>query len=90
MEDIKTSRDRIAKIDREMARLFEERMAAAREIAAYKKERGIPIKDVERENFLLCENSGLISDQTIKEYYYSFQKKVMELSCDYQQTLTRE
>ena len=89
MEDIKNSRERITEIDREMARLFEERMEAAKEIAAYKKERGLPVKDEAREEYLLCKNAGYISDPTVKEYYYSFQKNIMELSCNYQQRLNQ-
>ena len=38
--DLKESREVIRQVDEEMAKLFERRMEAVREVAAYKKERG--------------------------------------------------
>jgi len=46
IEDV---RNRIDKIDDELARLFGERIALAEEVAALKKERGLPILDTARE-----------------------------------------
>ena len=43
------ARAAIGEADREMARLFVRRMEAVREIAAYKRERGLPILDAAQE-----------------------------------------
>ena len=43
--DLQESREVIRQVDEEMAKLFVKRMEAVRSIAAYKKERGIPIDD---------------------------------------------
>ena len=45
MTKLDQARNEINRIDREMARLFCARMDAAREVAAYKKETGMPIFD---------------------------------------------
>ena len=49
MERLEKARETINRVDAEIARLFEERMEAAREVAAYKKEHGLPILDAARE-----------------------------------------
>ena len=43
MEALRRARQEIDRIDAELARLYTERMAAAREIAACKREAGLPV-----------------------------------------------
>ncbi len=87
MDDLKELRDKISGIDSRMVDLFEERMHVAAEIAAYKKEHGMSVKDESREEHLIRKNIELIKDTTIKEYYVAFQKNLMHLSCLYQTRL---
>ncbi len=87
MDDLKLYRERISEIDKEMISLFEKRMNVAEDIAAYKKEHGLPVKDESREEFLIRQNAELIKNSTIKEYYYAFQKNLMQLACNYQARL---
>jgi chorismate mutase/prephenate dehydratase len=77
----------ISDIDREIAVLFEKRIRAVETVAEYKKLNGLPVEDLIREAQLLEENSKLISDEKIKEYYIEFQKNVMVLSKEYQRKL---
>lgn len=49
MDELQQARVEIDAVDQEMARLFERRMAACRQVAQYKKERGLPILDANRE-----------------------------------------
>ena len=87
MADIEKARREINECDREMARLFEKRMAAASEIASYKRERGLPIEDMARENEVIARNSELISDDILREYYVSFLQSSMDISKSYQRRL---
>ena len=48
MEKINELRNRIDEIDKEIARLFEERMGISSEILKYKMEHALPIEDLER------------------------------------------
>ncbi len=80
MADIKHAREIIGAIDKQMAELFERRMDAAREVAQYKKEHGLPILDENRERELIDKNSSLIQNEEYKSYYVSFLKKNMSLS----------
>lgn len=84
MNELEKARTDIERIDGEMARLFEERMKTCEAIAAYKKERGLSVKDADREAALLEKCRKHITDGDIESYYVSFQKKVMDLSCQYQ------
>ena len=58
--DLQESREVIKQVDEEMAKLFERRMEAVREIAAFKKERGLPIEDKEQERLIMPKNSSSI------------------------------
>jgi 3-dehydroquinate dehydratase-2 len=63
--DLQTYRKQIDKIDEELLRLFKKRMDVALNIAAYKKERGIPVFDPKREQ----EKLSSISDPYEKKLY---------------------
>ena len=47
--DLQELRRRIDRIDDELVRLFAERMDVAAEVAAYNKEKGLPVLDASRE-----------------------------------------
>ena len=63
-----------------MAKLFEERMEASKEVALYKKENALPIVDKMREKELILKNSKYVEDVVIGEYYVNFLQSVMDLS----------
>lgn len=84
---LENARKEINRIDKEMARLFEERMRCAEAVAEYKKERGLAILDQTREDEIVKKNSELIKDETIKEYYINFLKNNMAVSRAYQERL---
>ena len=78
----------IDETDREMARLFERRMAAARAIADYKREHGLPILDESREREVIERGLSRLSDGSLRSEYVLFQKGVMEVSRLYQRRLS--
>ena len=87
MKDIETARKAINEADKEMARLFSDRMNAVRDVAAYKAEHGLPIFDAEREAEVVARGAAIIEDEEIREYYVNFLKYTMELSKQYQHRL---
>lgn len=87
MKEIEPIRAKIEEVDKSIAELFEKRMSLSKDIAAYKKERGLSIKDASRESALIDKNRSYIKDSEIEEYYVELQKKLMQLSCDYQERL---
>lgn len=87
MKDIEKARKAINEADKEMARLFSDRMNAVRDVAAYKAEHGLPIFDADREAEVISRGAALIDDEEIREYYVNFLKYTMELSKQYQHRL---
>lgn len=87
MDKLEKARKEINEVDRGMAELFVKRMNAARTVAEYKKERGIPVLDREREEKLIAANSALVEDAELRAYYVNFLKYSMELSRAFQHKL---
>lgn len=87
MSELDAARSEITRIDGEMARLFEARMHAVEQIAAYKQKNGLPIRDPSREEALLARCRPLIHDPAVEAHYVEFLRRVMEISCRYQEEL---
>lgn len=76
-------RARIDGIDRELTELFARRMAVAAEIAAYKKEKGLPVQDLRRERQKLLAVAEA-SPEAVREYTPRLYSLILELSRSYQ------
>ncbi len=83
MIELKKCRDKIDAIDREILRLFEERMHVVREVAGIKKANGIGICDSSREDELIAAIKKMSEDGLYK-YDEALFEKIMELSKLYQ------
>ena len=79
----------IDSIDEQMTKLFEQRMNIVKEIAQFKKENNLPIFSEEREKILIDKNISYLNNKEIKSYYLEFIKKVVALSKEYQNELTK-
>ena len=77
-------RQAIDAIDSQMARLFEERMAAVERIAQNKKAAGAPIEDAGRENAMLARRCAELGNPSLEPYYSDFLRSVIRVSKDYQ------
>lgn len=87
MSKLDDARKIINEVDSEMARLFEKRMYAAKLVASYKKEHGLPILDEKREEEVIRRNSEKIENPEIREYYVNFLRDTMSVSRSYQHRL---
>ena len=87
MSELRTARETINQVDREMARLFEIRMDAAKAVAQYKKENGLPVDDFGREAEIISRNSGYIENEEYRSYYVNFLRNNIKLSKDLQHRL---
>lgn len=77
------SRVKINEIDKEIARLFNERFKIVKDIKEYKKLHNLPITDKEREKALLKENLKYI-DEEFSPYFIKFYDVLITLSKEYQ------
>lgn len=87
MTELEKARKEINRIDSRMAELFEERMAAVKTVAEYKRKNGIRVTDQAREAEVIARNSALVKSETVRPYYVSFLQNNMELSKAYQHRL---
>ncbi len=87
MTDLERARQIINETDVEMARLFERRMDAARLVAAYKKEHGLPVDDFGREAEILKRNTKLVANEDYRSYYVNFLQYTIGLSKNLQHRL---
>lgn len=86
MEQLKNARKEIERIDAQMAKLFEERMKAAEQVAEYKKINSLQIEDKAREEALIKKNTEFVSFD-YHPYYKSFLSGLIEESKKYQKFL---
>ena len=82
-------RKEINKVNDEMLKLFEKRMALCKEVALYKKENNMEIFVKSREDEILKEIKEK-SSKGLESYNEEFFKTLMALSRDYQKTVTEE
>ena len=85
--NLDTLREEIDRIDAEMAKLYESRMNAAKGVAAYKRENGLPIYVPEREQAVIDKNIGRLDNPEYREMYQAFITFVMAQSKALQNTL---
>lgn len=85
--DLEKARKEINEADRGIAELFVRRMNAVKQVAAYKKEHGLPVYDAAREAELLLHNSEYVADPELRSYYVNFHKAVVDISKKYQHRL---
>lgn len=83
MDKLEQARNRIDKIDLEMARLWAERMSAVKDVSEYKKEHNLPVLDSGRESALLEKNLKGIPEE-LKGYYAEYLRAVIGISKKYQ------
>ncbi len=85
--ELEQARKVIDEVDKQMALLFEKRMSAAKQVAAYKKKNGLLVEDIEREKALVQKMLANIENEELKTYYIGFINNTMELSKAYQRRL---
>ena len=79
MNLLENARERINRIDAEMAKLFTERMEAARDVAEYKAQNGMPIFDASREAQVIERNAAMVEDDMVRPFYVEFLKNNMKV-----------
>ena len=90
MDKLSIAREKINSVDSKMAKLFEKRMEAVREVAEYKVEHALPLFDANRENEVIEKNTSILESDDIKAHYINFLKNNMKISRSYQAELYPE
>ena len=87
---LSAAREEIEAVDKEMAALFERRMALSKTVAETKKALGVPVFDAEREKALLLKNGAVIKSPEMLSYYETLLKTEFSLSKRYQRQILGE
>lgn len=82
-------RQEINKIDSELIPILEKRMKLSRQVAIYKKARGIPILNSAREQEILDSVAASV-DEDISKYMMELYKQIMRVSREYQAEIMEE
>ncbi|RUR36820.1 chorismate mutase [Clostridium perfringens] len=78
-------REEIDRIDRELMKLFEERMSVVLEVARYKKENNMAIFHKDREKQVIEKNLSLVENKELLPYVEEMLHALMDISKEYQQ-----
>ncbi|EHR35013.1 chorismate mutase [Helcococcus kunzii] len=84
---LEKQREKIDEIDKEIVRLFEERMKVVVEVAQIKKENNLEIFDSSRENLVIEKVQKYLENEKLKKYLEEFYKDLMNLSKKYQKDI---
>jgi len=89
VRSLEESRAAIDAVDRQIVRLFEERMGIARDVAAYKIEKGLPVLDRSREEQVLASREAMLNDPYWAESVRMLYEAVMTISRAEQEKLLK-
>ncbi len=87
MNQLEQARQAIDDIDQQMASLFEKRMDAVKQIAAYKLKAGKPILDKSREELVIQKNLKRIQNPEYVSFYSDYIRHTMLISRQFQAQL---
>lgn len=90
MDDLAQYRNQIDAVDRELVRLFEERMAITQRVGEYKLAHGIPVLDPSREREVLAGKAALVENVALKTDVVALYESIMGLSRRQQRRLVHE
>ncbi len=86
---LENNRAKIDEIDKQLAKLFTERMEVASAIAQFKIKENMPVFDAKREEVVLQSRAKLV-DVSLQSYFQSFMKDVIDISKEYQCDLIKD
>lgn len=84
---LQEERNKIDKIDKQIVKLFEERMETASKIAKVKKENNMEIFDSSRENLVIEKVKSYLENKELEKYLENFYLDLMSVSKDYQKDI---
>ena len=90
MERLNELRIKVDEIDKQMAKLFEQRMNIVKQIAEVKKEINYPSYDQGRETFILIRNGAYIEDKEVRMMYFEMMRKQFELTKKMQEEILHQ
>ncbi|MCU0104368.1 chorismate mutase [Acholeplasma vituli] len=85
MNKLEQARIIIDDVDQQIAELFKKRMHAVMDVLSHKIENHLPVLDSIREAQMIEKNLSRFNDDSLKAYYESFLKSILDISKAYQE-----
>ena len=86
--ELQEYRNKIDEIDRELVKLFCQRMTVVGDVAQYKKANSLPVLDTSREDALM-KKIGELSNAELKDYTLDLYKSILRISKEYQEAILK-
>lgn len=80
MDDLEILRGKIDDIDKELVKLFEERMDVVLKVLEYKKKNNLEIFHKSREDKVISRNLSYLKDKSYEKYLIEFMYATMDIS----------
>lgn len=90
MKDLAEVRKELDAVDREIVRLFEQRMTLTRDVVAYKMAHGMQVLDRSREEAVLASRVGMLQDAHWAGSVHDLYEEIMRLSRAEQERILKE
>lgn len=90
MKELAEVRKELDAVDREIVRLFEQRMTLARDVVAYKMAHGMQVLDRSREEAVLASRMGMLEDAHWAPSVRALYEEIMRLSRAEQERILKE
>lgn len=90
MKELEEVRQELDAVDREIVRLFEQRMLLARDVVTYKMAHGMPVLDRSREEAVLASRAAMLEDAHWAESVRNLYEEIMRLSRAEQERILKE
>ena len=87
MNKLENARKEINRIDKEITKLFEERMKQMEDVIIYKMENNLQILDAGREKEVIERNCKILVNKELEKYYLDFIENMMRISKNYQKEI---
>ena len=87
MNKLENARKEINRIDKEITKLFEERMKQVEDVIIYKMENNLQILDAGREKEVIERNCKILVNKELEKYYLDFIENMMRISKNYQKDI---
>ena len=80
--DLKKIRQEIDLVDRRLAQDLEKRLQLVLQVAEYKREQGLPVKDAAREEQVVAKVTGLLQHQEYAPVVAGIMRSIMAAACE--------
>ena len=88
--DLYKIRQEIDQVDKQLAEVLEKRLQLVLKVAEYKQEKGIPVKDANREEQVIAKVTGMLHNQEYGLAVAKIMRSIIDVACSLEEELLRK